>query len=45
MKKLYIEDWKRSGYTYRTEFEGELYHLVRDRNGANFKVEYNSLDI
>ena len=45
MKKLYIEDWKRQGYSYNTAFEGEIYHLVKDRNASGFRVEYNTRDI
>lgn len=45
VKKLYIEDWKRKSYTYKTEFEGELYHLVRDRQGSSFRVEHNIRDM
>jgi len=45
VKKLYIEDWKRASFTYKTEFEGELYHLVKDRKGSSFRVEFNARDI
>jgi hypothetical protein len=45
VSKLFIEDWRRKGFTYKTEFEGELYHLVKDRNDSSFRVEYNSRDI
>ena len=41
MKKLFIEDWKREGYSYETVFEGELYHLVKDKNAKDFKIIYN----
>jgi len=28
LNKLHIVDWKRAGYPYETEFEGEEYHLI-----------------
>jgi hypothetical protein len=30
--KLFIEDWKRTGYNYKTVFEGETHHMVKDKN-------------
>jgi hypothetical protein len=41
VKKLFIEDWKREGYSYETVFEGELYHLVKDKNATGFNVIFN----
>lgn len=32
INKLYIENWKRKPYIYQTAFEGEQYHLVRNRD-------------
>ena len=31
ISKLHIDDWKRASYPYETAFEGEQYHLIRDR--------------
>ncbi len=32
ISKLYIENWKRKPYIYETAFQGEQYHLVRNRD-------------
>lgn len=45
VKKLYIEDWTRKGLGYDTVFEGELYHLVQDRNKPGFKIETNTREV
>jgi hypothetical protein len=39
---LFIEDWKRVGYSYKTSFQGETHHLVKDINSTGFRVEENS---
>lgn len=45
LKKLHIDDWKRASPAYKTAFEGELYHLVRDKNATGFRVESNDRQI
>lgn len=41
VKKLFIEDWRRKGFSYETTFEGECYHLVKERERCRFHVEPN----
>ena len=41
INKLYIEDWRRKGYGYDTTFEGEMYHLVKDRERSKYHIEKN----
>lgn len=45
IKKLFIEDWKRTGYGYETAFEGECYHLVKDRNDTNYRIQANHREV
>lgn len=33
---LKIEDWKRQSYNYDTAFEGECYHLVKNKAEPGF---------
>jgi len=43
--KLFIEDWKRTGYNYKTVFEGESHHMVKDKNMPGFRIETNYREI
>ncbi len=36
--KLCIEDWQRLEHGYELNFYGEAYHLVKDKDGPNYKV-------
>lgn len=41
MEKLNIDNMKRPDYGYKAAFEGELYHLVRNREDSTFTIENN----
>mgnify|MGYP006094320785 FL=1 len=45
VEKLFIEDWKRTGYNYKTVFEGETHHMVKDKNQPGFRIETNFREI
>jgi len=45
VKKLYIEDWRRKGWDYETVFEGETYHMVKDKGQTGFRIETNFREI
>ena len=36
ISRLHLTDWKRPRFEYETEYEGEVYHLVRKRNEPGF---------
>ena len=41
-RKLYIEDWKRKGYAYETQFQGEEYHMIKENQ--NYLIMKNKQD-
>jgi hypothetical protein len=41
INKMFIDDLKRQPHGYETAFEGEQYHLVRNRETSQFKIEVN----
>jgi hypothetical protein len=45
VKRLFIEDWTRRQVGYDTVFEGELYHMVKDRDAPGFRIESNDREI
>lgn len=43
--KLTIENWKRRPYVYETAFEGEQYHLVRNREDHLLNIQKNEVSV
>lgn len=41
MQKMFIDDWNRREFKYNTEFEGEAYHLIRDKKGPALEIVPN----
>jgi len=36
LQKLYMEDWSREMTGYKTTYSGEVYHLVKNKNGPHY---------
>ena len=36
LQKLYMEDWSREMTGYKTTYTGEVYHLVKNKNGPHY---------
>jgi hypothetical protein len=37
-------DWKRKKYEYPTAFDGEQYHMIKNKNQPGFTILPNNLD-
>lgn len=41
IQRFFIDDWTRKGFGYETFFEGEVYHLVKKKDGTGLEIHTN----